>query len=180
VVAGLFFGSAPGAAAPSASAVFMKTDTTTQGSWRGVYGADGHHVIGATAAYPSYASVTPSGHESFVWTASTTDPRGLQKPSPATDRIASCWYSATSFAIDLNMADQVPHQVALYVADWWGSSRSQRFEILDAAGNVLDTRTVSSFAGGQYLVWNISGRVSIRVTNTNPASNAVVLGIFFR
>jgi hypothetical protein len=35
---------------------------------------------------------------------------------------------------------------------------TEEIEILDAGGVVVDTRTVSSFSGGQYLVWNLSGR----------------------
>src|SRR5712692_2436278 len=43
------------------TATFLKTDTWTQGSWKGVYGAQGYNVIGDTTNYPSYASVNPSG-----------------------------------------------------------------------------------------------------------------------
>ena len=46
-----------------------------------------------------------------------------------------------------------------------------------ASGSVLDTRTVSGFGGGVYLVWDITGHVVIRVTNTGPV-NAVVSGLF--
>jgi hypothetical protein len=52
-------------------------------------------------------------------------------------------------------------------------------DILDTSGNVLDTRPVSSFANGAYLVWNLSGHVIARITNTNLSANAVVSGLFF-
>ena len=56
---------------------------------------------------------------------------------------------------------------------------SQRVDILDASsGSVLDSRSVTSFNGGQYLVWTLSGHVTIRITMT-AASNAVLSGIFF-
>jgi hypothetical protein len=58
--------------------------------------------------------------------------------------------------------------------------RSQRIDILDANNNLLDTRSISSFTGGQYLVWNLSGHIILRITNTTPPSNAVLSGIFFR
>lgn len=49
----------------------------------------------------------------------------------------------------------------------------------DAATNaVLDTRSVSSFVNGEYVVWNISGHVTIHVACTG-GPNAVVSGIFF-
>jgi hypothetical protein len=38
---------------------------------------------------------------------------------------------------------------------------------------------VSSFTGGQYLVWNVSGHVQFRVTNLVGGRNAVIEGLFF-
>jgi hypothetical protein len=67
----------------------------------------------------------------------------------------------------------------LYLLDWEGGGRTERVDILDANGNVLDTRPVSSFANGQYLVWNLSGHVVARITNTNASANGVVSGLFF-
>ena len=43
---------------------------------------------------------------------------------------------------------------------------------------MLDSRTVSSFQNGEYLVWNVSGSVTLRVTNLNSATSAVVSGLF--
>ena len=39
----------------------MKSDTTTQGSWKGVCGANGYNVIDETVSYPAYVTVTPAG-----------------------------------------------------------------------------------------------------------------------
>jgi hypothetical protein len=163
---------------PGATATFIKTDSSTAGSWKGVYGADGFSVIGDTASYPSYVTVTSSGLLR-TWTTSTTDPRGLQKAS-ASDRIASAWYSWGTFTIDLRFTDNGTHQVALYLLDWDNYyGRAERIDILDANNALLDTRTVSSFVGGKYLVWNLSGHVIIKVVNVNPSSYAVVSGLFF-
>ncbi|HEY6392337.1 MAG TPA: malectin domain-containing carbohydrate-binding protein [Bryobacteraceae bacterium] len=72
------------------------------------------------------------------------------------------------------------HQVALYLLDWDNYyGRIERVDILDANNAVLDTRTVSNFVGGQYLVWNLSGHVIIRIVNRNASSYAVVSGLFF-
>jgi hypothetical protein len=43
---------------------------------------------------------------------------------------------------------------------------------------VLSTQDVSNFAGGEYLVYNVSGDIDIRITNLNPYSNAVLNGLF--
>ena len=45
--------------------------------------------------------------------------------------------------------------------------------------SVLDSQSLtSSFNGGVYLVWNVSGHVKVRVTLTGGA-NAVMSGWFF-
>ncbi|MDB6054862.1 MAG: hypothetical protein JWN25_2385, partial [Verrucomicrobiales bacterium] len=158
---------------------FVKIDTQNHGTWRGIYGSDGYHVMGTTANYPAYAQVTPSGKDDYIWSDSVTDVTAPQKPSPAIDRIASCWYSSNTFSVDLNIVDGKTHQVAFYCLDWTGTDRDQKVEVVDAAtGQVLDTRSISGFSGGKYLVWNISTHVTVRFTK-NQGPNAVVQGIFF-
>jgi hypothetical protein len=181
VVSGLFFGGGGTSGGPG-TASFIKSDITTSGYWKGVYGADGYTVINDLASYPAYVAVTPAGNSSYTWAFSTSDPRALEKASSLTDRIAACWYSGASFTIDLAFNDSNTHQVALYLVDWdiFGGGRTQRVDMLDGNGHVLDTRAVSSFVNGQYLVWNLSGHVVVRITNTNPLANAVVSGLFFR
>ena len=67
--------------------VFVETDTTTVGSWVGVYGADGYTVAGDTTSLPAYATVTWSGNQFYEWSSSTTDSRALQQPS----HLATAW-----------------------------------------------------------------------------------------
>ena len=72
------------------------------------------------------------------------------------------------------------HEVALYFLDWDSTARISRVDVLDAAtGTVLDTRSVANFNSGQYWIWNLSGHVTIRVTNTGGV-NAVLSGLFFK
>jgi hypothetical protein len=160
----------------SGTAMFVNEDTTTQGSWQNVYGTQGYNVIGASSHYPSYARVTASGQSSRVWTRTTTDVRALS--NPAGGRIAASWYAANSFSVKVNLTDGQTHQVALYFLDWNNAGRSERIDVLNSAGQVIDSRTVSSFRGGQYEVWNVSGNVTFRITRlTGP--DAVLSGIFF-
>jgi hypothetical protein len=182
VISGLFFGAGAPAANAAATATFVKTDTTTLGTWKGVYGADGFSVAGDASSFPSYVTAALSGNFTYTWIASTTDPRAMQKSASATDRIGACWCASGSFNIDLAFKDGDAHQVALYVVDYdlYGGGRAERVDILDAGGTVLSTQSVSAFSRGQYLVWNVSGHVMVRITNTNAASNAVLSGIFFR
>jgi len=165
----------------TASAVkFVKADSTTSGNWNGMYGKDGYNVINNAVSYPAYASVAPTGQSAFTWAASTTDTRALQQ-SAGTSRIAACWYSATTFTVDVNLTDGLAHQVSFYCLDWDKWPRTQKVEVLDASTNtVLDTQNVSGFGSGVYLVYTLTGHVKVRCTNTAAANkNAVISGIFF-
>ena len=166
----------------SPTATFVKTDTTTQGTWMGTYGADGYNVAGTTTknpSYPSYATVTASGYSTYTWSANTTDVRALQNPS-GTGRIAAAWYASTRFTIDVNLTDGQAHQIALYALDWDQRRRTEKITISDATtGSVLDTETLSSFSGGVYQVWTVSGHVKITITNL-AGPNAVLNGLFFQ
>jgi hypothetical protein len=68
----------------------------------------------------------------------------------------------------------------MYNLDWdTNNRRAQRIDIMDAAnGAVLNSQTISRFKAGRYLVWNVSGHVKIKVTNTGKP-DAVVSCVFF-
>ena len=160
------------------SATFVRTDVTTQGTWVGTYGSQGYGLTTDPVAYPAYAQVTVAGANVHTWAASTSDGRALQHASGG-GRVASTWYAGTSFTVDVNLTDGATHQVALYAVDWDATTRAERVDVLDAvSGVVLDSQLVSGFHGGQYLVWNLSGHVTLRVTNVGTP-NVVVSGLFF-
>ena len=165
--------------ASTGSASFVRTDTTTQGSWKGEYGTSGYNVITDTVGYPSNVTVTPSGQQSYQWAPSTTDVRALQMGS-GTGRVAGTWYSATQFTVDVQYGDTAQHQIAVYLLDWDSNARTETVTVMDGNTNtVLDTRMPASFHNGTYLVWNVSGHVKLQFTNTNSGSNVVVSGLFF-
>jgi hypothetical protein len=162
-----------------AVANFTGTDTSTQGSWHGVYGADGYSVANDTQSLPSYASFAVQNQLNNTWASSTTDPRALQTGSN-TGRIAATWYNSSTFTFDVNFTDGNTHRFALYALDWDSTTRAESVQIVDAnSGAVLDTRNISLFNNGIYLVWNLSGHVKINVTRT-AGGNAVISGAFFR
>jgi hypothetical protein len=164
----------------SAGAVanFVGFDTATQGSWHGVYGADGYSVAGDSQTIPSYA-VFAQNQIYHTWASSTTDPRALQTGS-GTGRIAAAWFSYTSFNFDVNFTDGNLHQLAFYALDWDRTGRAESVQIVDAnTSAVLDTRNISNFGNGIYLVWNLGGHVKVKVTLTG-GPNAVISGAFFR
>jgi hypothetical protein len=177
VVGGLMFGGP--SAAISSSASFVKLDTTTQGTWSGAYGAGGYDVFQGGASLPSYAQVSVSNALGFTWQYPTPDARGVQTAPGSASRVAGCYYSATSFTLDVNLTDGKPHSVAMYLLDWENAGRTETVRVADAGtGAVLDTRNLSNFSQGQWLVWNLSGHVKITITNTGP-TNAVASGLMF-
>src|SRR5579872_1834357 len=160
------------------SAQFLKTDLQTQGNWRTNYGGEGYNILGDAAVYPTYAAVTPSGQSFWTWASSTTDPRALQK-SAAADHVAATWYSSTSFTLDVRLNDGNPHQMALYFLDWDLRGRAQTVAVFDAqTGTMLDSRNVSNFTNGTYLVWTLTGHVAVQIT-VSGGINAVLSGLFF-
>ena len=69
--------------------------------------------------------------------------------------------------------------MSIYADDWDNLGRSERVDVINpSTGTVLDTRTISSFSGGVYLSWQLSGNVEIRFTRLS-GPNAVMSGIFF-
>jgi len=169
----------------SASASFVRADATTQGNWQTRYGAEGYNVLGDQAANPAYAAPAPSGQSFWVWAASTSDPRALQKASNPADHVAATLYAPGtqnapgSFLIDTNITDNNPHQVAIYCLDWDTTTRRQTVDVLDTNGNILNTQALTtSFNGGVYLIWTVTGHVIFRVSR-DAGYNAVVAGLFF-
>ncbi len=166
----------------AASATFLQLDSTTKGTWMGTYGSDGYDLVGGSSSLPSYATVSVAGNATYVWSADTTDERGLENPSsssPSTNRIAAAWYSGSSFTVTLDLTDGNAHTIALYAVDWDKHGRSEQIQIANAStGTVLSTETLSSFTGGAYEVWTISGDVKITITELS-GGNGLLNGIFF-
>jgi ELWxxDGT repeat protein len=167
-------------AAPTGSATLARVDSTTEGSWRGVYGSQGYDLLGTSiASLPSYAQVSPANASQWTWQDPTSDGRALQDPSPSTSRTAATDYSGGSFSLDVNLTDGQTHQVALYLVDFDRLNRSETVAVSDtASGTVLNTQTIKNFQNGQWLVYDLFGNVTITLTNTGP-QNAVASGLMF-
>src|SRR6185503_2636668 len=93
---------------------------------------------------PAYAQIPSITNGPSVRSAATTDPRALQRPGRRR-RVASPRSGSPDLALDVNITDGLPHQVALYFLDWDFAGRSVRVDV-QAAGTweVLDSRTVSN------------------------------------
>jgi uncharacterized delta-60 repeat protein len=159
------------------SASYIRSDAATQGTWKGVYGAEGYSVFGETTSNPSYVGVTPIGKSDWTWQWSTTDASALQRAN-GTDRLAACWYASSSYSIDLRFSDSNAHRLAVYFLDWDVMGRVETVQVTDGdTGTILDARTLTSFTRGVYLIWNLAGHVKLTVTASS--GNAVASGLFF-
>lgn len=161
--------------------MFKGTDQTTQGSWGGVYGAQGYMIANGGSMTPAYATASVSGNFNYTWAGLTPDVRALQTAPGSTNRIASTYtqYQSKSFYINVNINDGGTHTVALYMLDWDTTTRTQTITIQDLSTNtVLDVRTFSGFHNGVYAKWDIKGNVVITVAPMDY-NIPVVSGVFF-
>ena len=183
VLSGLFFG---GSTEPLPPPKPGTLDLDTQGDWKGVYGTDGFNISQDTSSgnpsMPSYATVSMNDASNYVWSPTTYQDRALLKVAPLTtiyNRIAAAWFSREVFTLNVAINDSKVHRFALYALDWDISGRSELIEMLDpATGKVLDSIKLENFERGVYMIWNISGNVTYRITNLG-SSNAVISGLFF-
>jgi uncharacterized repeat protein (TIGR01451 family) len=176
VVSGVFFGGG-GSKTVTATASFTGLDTTTQGNWPAAYGSQGYALANVGQSFQIPVTFSLQGQVTWTWAASTTDSRALLLPG-GPGRMAATWFSATTFTLDINLTDGLTHPVALYALGWDSRGRAEKIQILDAGtGTVLDTRNISGFSQGTYVIWNINGHVQIIVSSTT--GNGVVGAVFF-
>ena len=174
VIGGLFFDAGP----TTASASYVKTDTATEGNWIGTYGSQGYDIVGGPSSEPSYVTVTPEAESTCMWTSTSSQEQALEIPN-SSNRLAACWFSSNVFTINVDFTDDNTHALALYALDYDDLGRSEQIQIQNAStGAVLDTSSISNFANGVYLQWDVSGDVVITVTCT-AGKNAVIGGLFF-
>ncbi len=165
---------------PTATASFVGSDTTTQGNWIGVYGAQGFNDLGSGVSNPADATVTPAGQTLYTWaTPVFSAGQALLVPPAGMSRIAAAWYSAGSFTIDVNVAAGHSYNLELYFLDYDARGRAETVTLSSASTDTtLNSQSISNFASGEYLVWTISGNVLITITRT-AGVNAVLSGLFF-
>lgn len=159
---------------------FVQQDNSTLGNWQGVYGTQGHLLVGLSTNLPAPdQQITLNNGGLFVFNPSTTEANALERPAPApvTDRLAACQFDANALLISVDLPTGVTNRIAFYLMEP-GQSRTERFELLDPTGGiVLDSRTVSSLSNAVYLVYDVSTPVKARITRV-AGGNAVLSGVF--
>ncbi len=168
-----------------AAVVFLGEDSITKGEWQGRYGSEGYILSnylgnGKDVSSPPaflHSHAYSQGTQFYVWNGNTTDARA---PAPVSgNRVAATSFHGTSFSLTLNVTDDAPHILALYLVDWDGLKRSEDVIVYSAATDeVLDRRSLRNFRDGIYYVYQVQGSVRIEFERTGP-HNSLLSGVFW-
>jgi hypothetical protein len=171
--------------AQTPAVTFLGEDTTTTGNWKGVYGQDGNYLPDFSANVPAYTLFNPVNVnqrllDTWVCFSTPCDPRAPLKPqysySP-TERVKSYNYNRDYEDFQMNTMDNATHRIALYFADYEYFGRSITVTAHNTAtGATLDTRLLSSYSGGVYLVYNYTGAVDFKIQDNFPLTDLIPNG----
>ena len=163
-------------AAATTSATFLKKDTTTEGSWdRHLWNTGIRH-----RQRPHQPPFLRHGHAQRPDDLYLDD--HVHRPTwLAGARLQQSHRGSLVRQFQLHGGcepDRRPGtNLELYFVDWDSRGRTEQVQISNTSGTVLDTEQISSFSGGEYLDWTVSGDVVIKITNTG-APNALLNGVF--
>ena len=157
------------------TATFVKLDDKTKGNWEGVYGKEGYKLaVDFAEKLPKGVEIDITDSQAFVWADKTDDIRAPHKPGKKEERIAACWYNNLSAIISVG---EKPMQLAIFSLDWdCSNERAMQVEIKDG-DKVLDKQELSAYSNGKYLVYNVTGTVTVKLTCT-AGGNACMSGFF--
>jgi hypothetical protein len=180
------------ALAQAPSVTFLGMDTTTLGAWKGVYGQDGAYLPDYQSNVPSYSGLNPIQDNQRlldIWSCFATpcDPRELLKIQysySSNERVESYFYNRDYEDFQVNTYDGQTHRIALYFCDYEFYGRNITVQARNSnTSAVLDTRTLGSYSGGVYLVYNYTGNVDFLISDNFPLTdlipNATVSGFFW-
>lgn len=180
--------------AQTPSVTFLGMDTTTLGNWKGVYGQDGFVLPDYSLQPPSYTgfnAVNVNQRLLDIWSCSdghTCDPREPNKQPysyTSAERVESYYYNRMWDDFQINTSDGATHRIALYFCDYEFYGRQVQVVAHNTStGAVLDTRLLSNYSGGVYLIYNYTGNVDFEVIdNITPTTdlipNGTISGFFW-
>jgi titin len=173
--------SAPSSVASARTAVSIAYAQAPQGTWLGVYGADGYALTGWNggdlASIPNATFAVDQGQR-FIWQNPSSDVRALQSPDGSL-REATCAYDANQVRIHITFSAAYSGSVHVYAVDFDSLGRRETVTINDGSGPQTASIT-ADFSQGAWVTAPVAvaagGSVSILVTRT-AGVNAVVSGV---
>lgn len=176
-------GGSGGKAYPEPYAKFLAKDEKRLGTWKDQLGKDGYMIFNPGAGpqlarhLPSYiGDITYEGGQPHTW-GDTQEPRGLEDPGKG-PRHAPCLYSGGQIFIRITARRNIPNKISMYCLDWDSNVRRQTVELW-IGEKMVHSVAVENMNKGVWLQYEVCGSFELRVTNDNPASNAVVAGILW-
>lgn len=155
-----------------ASATYIGADTTTKGSWKGVYGTTGYFLAETSAgvsSLPSWCSGVTLTGETFFSFSSFTDPAAEPDNGNTTGTFLNIWYSGTSWTIEIDQSATTYYDLSLYLIDADNAGRTCTVTVYDTSNvQLAPTQSYSAMEHGIWSRWKISGSVKIVLTNTGP------------
>ncbi|WP_230986468.1 fibronectin type III domain-containing protein [Cohnella fermenti] len=180
-------------AARASAASFVGTDTSTKGNWVGAYGSEGYllpyyattvtsgrdnPLAADVVQLPSYVSAYSKSGTGYYVSGNQADPRGLQSPDGSMRKRFTV-YSYSSMSFNFTLTDNEPHQFSVYTTDFAATESIQMgFELRDAGGAVLDSRTVATINGGKYVTYRVQGSFKL-IVSLQAGLQAIAQGFFF-
>jgi hypothetical protein len=172
----------------TSTAAFLGTDETTKGDWPTKYGFDGflmpRYFFGRDCrVWPDYLCAVDcasfTNRQFSSWNSSTPSSL-LTSPIGYCARYLGALETSDSGSVTLYVNDAQPHRLALYVCDFEKAGREQTIELLDLQGHTLAPAcTVSGFETGNWLRFQFSGNIQVRLRNRKSSSTAVLSALMF-
>lgn len=173
----------PSNVASATTAAGLSYSQSPQGSWVGVYGADGYALLNWNngsdlVSLPQSNLVFDQGGR-YQWSSATTSVQALQSPDAASRR-ADCFYDGSQIRLHLTFAASYSGSVHLYAVDWDSLGRRETITVNDGSGD--KTANISGdFSQGAWVnvpvIVAAGGTVTVTVTRT-AGVNAVLSGLF--
>jgi hypothetical protein len=155
---------------------FLGRDDSSLGNWIGNYGAEGYLIFRDSQRAPTNGAFAVRAGALWPWSDNTSDTRALQRATAPASRVAACIYSAQYVEAQVDLPPGERHQLAIYCVDWEHNGRGQIAEIWQS-GVLLSSESLTNFQQGAYLVWEVTGPVTVRLCKVSGI-NAVISGIF--
>jgi len=173
--------SAPSNVASATTSAGLSYSQSPQGSWVGVYGADGYALLGWNGgdlvSMPKCILVVDQGSR-YVWN-NVTGVQALQSPDTST-RQAATIYDANQVRIHLTFSTAYTGTIHLYALDGDGLGRRETITVDDGSGPQTANLTTDFSQGAWVNVpINVAAGRTVTVTVTRTAGlNAVLSGVF--
>jgi hypothetical protein len=173
--------SAPSAVASATTAAGLPTSQSPQGSWLGVYGADGYALTGWNGgdlvSIPKASFAVDQGQR-FIFQNPSADVRAMQSPDGST-RQAACAYDAGQVKMHLTFNAAYSGTLHVYAMDFDSLGRRETITVNDGSGPQTASLNADFSQGAWFNVpINVAagGTVTI-VVNRTGGVNAVVSGV---